>query len=42
MGQRRTSSGEFKREAVGPIRERGVSIARASRDLDVHLNVLRK
>ena len=42
MGQRRTFSGEFKREAVGLIRERGMSIAQASRDLDVHPNVLRK
>ena len=33
---------EFKLEAVRLVRERGVSVAQASRDLDVHENVLRK
>lgn len=33
---------EFKVEAVRLIRERGVSVAQAARDLDVHVNVLRK
>jgi transposase len=40
--QRRKFSREFKVEAVKLIRERGVSVAQASRDLDVHENVLRK
>ena len=40
--QRRKFSREFKLEAVRMIRERGVTIAQASRDLDVHANVLRK
>jgi transposase len=39
---RRQFSREFKLEAVKLVRERGVSIAQASRDLDVHENVLRK
>ena len=33
---------EFKVEAVRLVRDRGVSVAQASRDLDVHENVLRK
>ncbi len=33
---------EFKVEAVRLIRDRGVSVAQAARDLDVHENVLRK
>ena len=33
--QRRTFSREFKTEAVKLVRERGVSFAQASRDLDV-------
>ena len=33
---------EFKVEAVKLVRERGVSVAQAARDLDVHENVLRK
>jgi transposase len=41
MGRRRFGR-EFKIEAVRLIRERGVSVAQASRDLDVHENVLRK
>lgn len=40
--QRRTYSREYKLEAVKLIRERGVSVAQASRDLGVHENVLRK
>lgn len=40
--QRRKFSREFKIEAVRLVRERGVSVAQAGRDLDVHENVLRK
>jgi transposase len=40
--KRREFSREYKLEAVKLIRGRGVSIAQASRDLDVHENVLRK
>ena len=40
--QRRKFSREFKLEAVKLVRERGVSVAQAGRDLDVHENVLRK
>jgi transposase len=40
--QRRKFSREFKIEAVRLVRERGVSAAQASRDIDVHENVLRK
>jgi transposase len=40
--QRRQFSREFKLEAVKLVRERGVSVAQAARDLDVHENVLRK
>ena len=39
---RRTFSREFKLEAIKLVRERGVAVAQASRDLDVHENVLRK
>ena len=39
---RRVFSREFKVEAVRLVRERGVSVAQASRDIDVHENVLRK
>jgi len=42
MGQRRTFSREFKLEAVKLVGERGVSVAQACRDLDLHENVLRK
>ena len=35
MKRRRTFSREFKLEAVKLVRDRGVSIAQASRDLDV-------
>lgn len=40
--QRRMFIREFKLEAVRLVRERGVSVAQAGRDLDVHENVLRK
>lgn len=40
--QRRKFSREYKLEAVRLVRERGVSVAQAARDLDVHENVLRK
>jgi transposase len=40
--QRRKFSCEFKLEVVKLVRERGVSVAQAARDLDVHENVLRK
>jgi len=39
---RRRFSREFKIEAVRLVRERGVSVAQAARDLDVHENQLRK
>lgn len=39
---RRQFSREFKIEAVRLVSERGVSAAQAARDLDVHVNVLRK
>ena len=39
---RRVFGREFKVEAVRLVRERGVSVAQASRDLDVHENGLRK
>jgi len=42
MGARRQFSREFKLEAVRLVKERGVSVAQASRDLEVHENVLRK
>ena len=41
MGRRQFAR-EFKIEAARLVRERGVSVAQASRDLDVHENVLRK
>jgi len=40
--KRRIHSREFKLEAVRLIRDRGVSVAQASRDLDVHENLLRQ
>jgi putative transposase len=40
--QRRQFSREFKLETVRLVRERGVAVAQAARDLDVHENVLRK
>ncbi len=41
MGRRQFTR-EFKMEAVRLVRDRGVSVAQASRDLDVHENVIRK
>ena len=38
---RRSFTREFKLEAVRSVRDRGVSVAQASRDLGVHQNVLR-
>ena len=40
--QRRKFSREFKVEAVRLVKDRGVSVAQAARDLDLHENVLRK
>jgi len=40
--ERRRFEREFKIEAVRLIKDRGVSVAQAARDLDVHDNVLRK
>jgi len=40
--KRRKFSREFKVEAVKLVRERGVAVSQASRELDVHENVLRK
>jgi len=40
--QRRKFSREFKLEAVRLVRDRGVAVAQAARDLDLHENVLRK
>lgn len=42
MATRRQFSREFKLEAVRLVKDRGVSLAQAARDLDVHKNVLRK
>ncbi|WP_295691596.1 IS3 family transposase [uncultured Maricaulis sp.] len=39
---RRQFSREFKREAVQLVLERGVSVAQAARDLDLHQTVLRR
>jgi transposase len=36
---RRTFSREFKFKAVKLVRDRGTTVAKASRDLDVHENV---
>ena len=41
MAARRPFSMEFNVEVVRLVRERGVSMAQAARDLDVHVNVLR-
>lgn len=41
MGRRQFTR-EFKIEAVRLVRDRGVSVAQAARDLDVHENVIRK
>ncbi len=42
MGTRRQFSREFKCAAVRVVKVRGVTVAQAARDLDVHENVLRK
>jgi transposase len=42
MMERRKFGREFKVEAVKLVKERGVSVAQAARDLDLHENVLRK
>lgn len=41
MGTRRQFSREFKLEAVKLVKERGVSVTQAARDLDIHQTVLR-
>ena len=40
--ERRKFSREFKLEAVRLVKDRGVTVAQAARDLDLHENVLRK
>lgn len=40
--KRRTHSEEFKREAVKLLEEQDLSISQASRNLDIHVNLLRK
>jgi transposase-like protein len=40
--QRRKFSREFKLEAVKLVRERGVSVSQAARDLDLHEPVHRR
>ena len=40
--ERRKFSREFKLEAVKLVGERGVAVAQAARDLDLHVNALRK
>ena len=42
MATRRTFSNEFKREVVRLVKERGVAISQAARDLNLHENFLRK
>jgi transposase len=42
MGTRRQFSREFKFEAARLVKDRGVAVAQAARDLEVHENVLRK
>lgn len=39
---RRTFTPELKHEAVKLVRERGMTVSQASRDLGLHVNVLRK
>lgn len=39
---RRVFSPEFKREAVALVRDRGVSIRQAAKDLGLHENLLRR
>jgi len=38
----RTFTREVKLDAVKMVKDRGVSIAQVTRDLNVHINVLRK
>ena len=40
--QRRKFSREFKLKMARLVKDRGVAVAQAARDLDVHENVLRK
>jgi len=40
MGRRKYTR-EYKLEAIGLIRDRGVSVAQTSRDLSIHQNTLR-
>lgn len=40
--QQRKFSREFKLEAVKLVRDQGVAVAQAARDLNLHENVLRK
>ncbi|WP_352516241.1 MULTISPECIES: transposase [unclassified Mesorhizobium] len=40
--ERKKVSRELKLEAVSLVKERGVAVAQAARDLDLHENVLRK
>lgn len=42
MKKRRAFTAEFKHEAVRLVRERGLPVARAAQQIDVHENVLRK
>lgn len=42
MASRRRFSREYKLEAVRLVVERGVSMSQAARDLDLHVNSLRK
>ena len=39
--ERKRHGREFKLEAVKLVREHGVSVAQAARDLDIHANLLR-
>ena len=39
---RRVFTPEFKHEAVKLVRERGMTVTQASKDLGLHVNVLRK
>ncbi len=40
--QKRRFSRDFKLEAVRLVKDRGVTVAQAARDLDLHENMLRK
>ncbi len=40
-GKRKTFNREFKLEATGRVRDRGMSVAQAARDLDIHASTLR-